>query len=117
MPAVSTSLGERRTLVQIQALSEAADGLGQMQPAWSTVATAWCLRRALRGAESTNALQVKSVVTFVLETWWIPGLSVTGLNRVLIGGTPYNVEWADDADGRHETLLIYCSNQAAPAAG
>ena len=111
-----SGLGDRRTRVRIQQMTEASDSYGQLQPdPWSTVATVWCLKRALTGREATNAQQTKATVAFVLETWHPRSLvDVTPAMRCVVDGKPYGISWVDDVDGRHETLRIYCTQPVLP---
>ena len=106
-----SSIGARRTPVQIQAQIETPDALGQLQPAWTTIATVWCLKRQLSGREVLNAQQLKAVPEFLLETWYLPSLVITELHQVVISGAIYGIARVDNLDDRNETLHLYCTKR------
>ena len=108
--------GEYRTPFAVQALSQTPDSVGQPQPQWATVANLWGRKRGLSGTEATNALQTKAVVSFVVETRHPRSLvTIDPTMRLLVDGSIYGIEWTNDVDDRHETLLIFCKQQVTPA--
>jgi SPP1 family predicted phage head-tail adaptor len=108
--------GEYRTPFAVQAETQVADASGQLQPTWTTVANLHGLKRGLTGSEATNSLQTKAVVSFVVECRHPRSLvAVDPTMRLVIRGQNYGIEWTNDVDDRHETLLIYCTQQVTPA--
>lgn len=106
--------GERRTHATFQAITETADALGQFQPTWSTIATAWCLKRQLSAREILATQQLQASADFVLETWVLPSLPITPQHQVVINSQAYGISRVDNLDDRNETMRIYCAITVTP---
>ena len=112
---MSSSNGQKRTRVAVQANTPSADSLGQLQPSWATVATLWGYDRPATGREMTIASQQNATVSRIVETRW-PGslVTVTPLHRLLVNGAVYNVTWVNNVAGRNKYLYIGCIERAEP---
>ena len=113
---MASTTGQRRTLIAVQANTPAADGHGQMQPGWSTVATLWGYVRPATGREVAVAGQQQGTVSRVVETRW-PGalVTVTPLHRLVVNGSVYSITWVDNPGQRNKDLYIGCTERAEPS--
>ena len=105
--------GRKRAVLQYQLPTEMADELGQLVPAWSTVATHRGEVRAPRGTEATVALQVQAFVTLIVETRF-PGAPFEPTGRLVDVTDPthpqiYNIVSSSDPDGRRRRLVTYAT--------
>jgi SPP1 family predicted phage head-tail adaptor len=112
---ITIKTGPRRTKVQIQAETLTPDALNQLIPSWTTIATVRGLKRDLSGDEVTNASQTKAIADSVIETWYLPSITVTPAHRLLINGAQLGIRRVVNVEDKNETLLIYCTGQIVPA--
>lgn len=112
--------GPKRHVVQIQALTEAADSFGQPVPSWTTVATVRGLMEPLSGKELVNAREVKADVTNTLTTRYrrvtVGGtrVEITANMRAVFEGGVYNFAGVVDTISRHRELIITCTKVVVP---
>ena len=109
-------IAERRSSVQIQALTETRDSYGQPLQSWTTVATLRALIRSPNGREMLNAQQRKAVLWHVIECRW-PGslVAITPNMRVKFGGIQYGISDVINVNQKNRHLIIHCTEQVAPA--
>ncbi|WP_295991574.1 phage head closure protein [Rugamonas sp.] len=102
-----------RHRVQIQAPAGTQDALGQPDPAdWSTIATVWADVGSLSGRERIKAQATLHEVTHLVliryQAQFADPLAMTK-NRILYGARVFNIHASIDADERHESLQLSCS--------
>lgn len=97
-------IGNRRTLITIQRLTEEADAIGGTVKTWSTFATVWAERMPLSGREffAAQAVQAESTVKFRIHH--VPGL--TPKMRLIDSDTIYDISSVPPPDRKGETVIM-----------
>ena len=99
--------GKYRHLISIQQPALAADGVGEMLPAWSTLyASLYAEVEPLSGKEAIAKDQINSNVTHRVRTRYVPG--VLPAMRVLYGARTLQIQHVMNVSERDRELELSC---------
>ena len=105
-----TSIGQLRTRMHIQQVTETRTPDGGIDEAWSPFAQVWGKVQGLRGRELFAAQQVQATTTHKVTIRYCRGL--TSKHRMLIGqdeSRVLNIESVVDVDEKHVTHELMCT--------
>ena len=105
-----TSIGQLRTRMHIQQVTETRTPDGGIAEAWSPFAQVWAKVQGLRGRELFAAQQVQATTTHKVTIRYCRGL--TSKHRMLIGqdeSRVLNIESVVDVDEKHVTHELMCT--------
>ncbi len=101
--------GLLRNRVTIQTRSETTDDFGEIDFAWSTLATVWATIEPLSGKELMNAEQAKSVVTHKVTMRHLA--TVTAKDRILYDSRTFQIESVRNFRERDISLELMCKEE------
>ena len=105
-----TSIGQLRTRMHIQQVTETRTPDGGIAEAWTPFAQVWAKVQGLRGRELFAAQQVQATTTHKVTIRYCRGL--TSKHRMLIGqdeSRVLNIESVVDVDEKHVTHELMCT--------
>ena len=94
--------------IEIQALSETVDDIGQRIPEWKTVFNPWASANCVGGREYYQAAQTNSENDMIFKIRYSKKVSdcKTSEIRIIYNGKTYNVKHIDDYMQQHRELVI-----------
>jgi len=100
-------IGKLRHRITIQDKVTVPDGYGGMTSTWQDVATVWASVEPLKGKELYEAHQMKAELTHRVRIRYVEGIKPQ--MRIVFRGRELAIEAIIDAEERHQSLELLCS--------
>jgi SPP1 family predicted phage head-tail adaptor len=107
--------GPMRFRFYLQVVTTADDSFSDSTPTWITIGEQWGSIRQLSGREVANADRLKSLATHVVTLRYVTPISAATNRLVSVAdGTIYNIETANNTDGRKREYLLTVIEDQSP---
>jgi len=94
-----------RHYVEVQSVTETADGFGGFTTSWANRGYIWCLMEETGGGEGLAADRLETSTSVVFTTRYRSDILVT--DRLVVYGIEYNIRRVDNIDRRNKYLKIH----------
>ena len=108
--------GPMRYRLSLQLLSTSPDSFSNDVPTWTTIGEQWGSIHQISGNEAVNAGRIKSMATHEIRLRYVTPINPATHRLVSVAnGTVYNIDSANDVDGRKREYLVTVIEVTNPA--